>query len=93
MSGMGLTLDKEALQVKTRGRLFDLAADRGFTYVSSLVYNLPASINKEMPNQLGRQGAEESIQKFRQRHPKRQFEIEYISASGNFWILRIMGDG
>ena len=89
MAGTGLTLDKTALKAKLSGNFNQLALQRGFDHVSSLVYSLPATINDEMPRQLGQHGAEVAIKKFKQRYKSNRYSTAYISESGNFWVLRI----
>jgi hypothetical protein len=77
MSGIGLTLDKEAMQAKQRGRLLDLAYRRGFRAFASLNYfTLPAR-DDEDPARVQR--AVESFSSSPAKHRSAGTSVSYIA--------------
>lgn len=88
LSGTGLELDQQASEWFRSGRLDELAFQRGFDRAACMTYCVPAAANLHVGENLGAAGALESIAIYEQQHPAEDCAPEYISGSGNFWILR-----
>jgi len=84
LSGLGLMLDPEAAAAYRRGRMAELARERGFDRAASLVYYYPWND----PPAPGPVAAQVRIKVFQRGHRRSRYEVDYLSPSGEAWVLR-----
>jgi hypothetical protein len=89
LSGTGLALDKESFLQKQKGLLNQHGLKLGFDRKTTLVYQLPKYVHQSGKRPPGKKAAVEHITKFKKSNKNFSYEIEYISESGYFWILKL----
>ncbi len=89
MSGLGFTLDKEALESKRQRSLLSLAYTRGYSLIASFNYFGTGGLSYDTPSEVLRQRLSDSFFLCPEEVAPFTFAVDYLSAEGRFAIIRM----